>query len=1373
MKFKNTAIVFSLILIFSIFSTSFVSSFSPLPPEYLCDERGMVYGFYSEGCGAKEEIWENVKPPTVFGGYLDKVKIAFSNDEVKLKLNAILTAEQIAKMEQALEEGNYKKAMGVAESIGKIIGESGGYLEEYAIGTELEYNEDFMNGPFRDFRNVEGRWTETMSGIDRIEDNLMAKIVLGGITKEEADKILSEMTGEAGELSVIFADRENQFINEIVEDSNGEVTKLEIDYRLKYEDKQTGFEDTYYYNNVNRDDIAFNKYTLDSLKEEIISSDKREFADVDELFMQTRIAQQNARDALIDENYRRAYENFQESEYLISVLENYNENGEKALEEINPVFDKTFEEINQEVEEENKQLVEEYKTEGVREEILENYPEYKTELDKTYDEAVIIVDVSEKINEIEEDKITSLISAGKTEEEAKAEVEELTTKEYFYADGGKEYPIGYVDFIDSDGDGVVEANYGGGFMKGIPYTDYSSHFDYVMGGNGFTITSPLTETPYLVKYPANYEPERFEKGDESFKYKYEAEDGEYEIEYLGEGMILHKPDGSSEFVSNYADVSPMVTAVGGTEFRYNSAGYDVIADGEATRWTVNPEFGVYQDLASGKKFMPEFPHYGDVVYSDGVYEYTVGETRVKFDPNTNVFKINEQTTITPPIPEAPVGLEEKALENNGEIVTEHGEKWTYNEAEAIWTSEKTNDAGEIETKEIVIAPNELYRYDAEDEEYIDVHGEEIEEAVFDDETWTLIGDAWVSESDLAYDPATGKTFTPEGEVEISEEEDGNLRNYGTVYDKNGKVLGTHTYNPEGRYIYDPTQGSTGGYTFVRWYAPDYDPATAQKYDVKDAQGNVVTTWTQDRDGRWYQPGEKGEKNYYGYEEYSQTNAFAEVGRKVNVDGREYFVDAEKGWATTDASGNVYAVGPPIGQLSSAVNMRTRGEYYGFYDDYDSRYDRNYNYVSEGNAYYFPSGIDPATLTKEQKEAYQVDRARGYDPATGTCFDYCSAGGYVSYSGYNVGSTPGVATGTTYSDNSGNVWTKSEQGDWTSSDGRTYGTPPGYSYNNYGYGSPTSYSGGTGFGNIQQADGSWKQATSQAEVDAAQLTGTYAAPGSSTTGYYSGEDYGYGYRDYSGYGSYYSSPAAATVGTTVNYEGQTYTVTAEKGWTDASGNPTGPPPGQPSSAVGSNYAGPGYTNMYGYGGTPYSSSGTGAYSGGYYGGYGMGGQYYTPSGTPTGTYATGPTGYFDSFGTWVAPSASSYTTGGYDPAAAAAGWPGGAYPGGVAPYSGSYTGPVGGTYDSATGTYSSASTWTQSSDGTWTSSSGGTAPSGDTSTSTSTSTSTDSGGSTDTSTSTDSGGSTDTSTSTGAVVSDEENKIVKENWFRSFWKKLFG
>ena len=91
-------------------------------------------------------------------------------------------------------------------------------------------------------------------------------------------------------------------------------------------------------------------------------------------------------------------------------------------------------------------------------------------------------------------------------------------------------------------------------------------------------------------------------------------------------------------------------------------------------------------------------------------------------------------------------------------------------------------------------------------------------------------------------------------------------------------MGTHTYNPEGRYIYDPTQGSTGGYTFVRWYAPDYDPATAQKYDVKDAQGNVVTTWTQDRDGRWYQPGEKARKIIMVIE-YSQTNALQKLEEK--------------------------------------------------------------------------------------------------------------------------------------------------------------------------------------------------------------------------------------------------------------------------------------------------------------------------------------------------------------------------------------------------------------------------------------------------------------------------------------------------------------
>ena len=71
-------------------------------------------------------------------------------------------------------------------------------------------------------------------------------------------------------------------------------------------------------------------------------------------------------------------------------------------------------------------------------------------------------------------------------------------------------------------------------------------------------------------------------------------------------------------------------------------------------------------------------------------------------------------------------------------------------------------------------------------------------------------------------------------------------------------------------------------------------------------------------------------------------------------------------------------------------------------------------------------------------------------------------------------------------------------------------------------------------------------------------------------------------------------------------------------------------------------------------------------------------------------------YGASMGGSMGPGASGY--GGYNPAAAAAGWPGGAYPGGVAPYSGSYTGPVGGTpynsypggygtYDPATNTYS--------------------------------------------------------------------------------------
>src|SRR3989344_402938 len=1106
MRFKNSAIIFSLILVFSFFNIPFVPA--PSHPVSVC-ENGQVYDFLDgDGCKTNEEVWNNIEPPGFIGGFFGKLQMAFSNPETKAKLSAVLTAEQIAHLENALADGNYKEAQGTAEDIRRTIGGSGKYLEEYGKGTPLEYNDAFNEGPYTNYRYVEGMWTTNTGKIYEINSELTAKVEAGEITQEEADKILSNIEGPSAEIYMIMENRENEFIDEIVDGSNEKITHIEIEYLIKDEESKLGFND--YYREVDRGDIAYNKFTLDLLKKEISEADDKNIADVDELFMQARMAQQDARDALVDEDYRKAYENFNEAEYLISVLEKYNKEGERALKNINPIVDKTFEEINQEIEEENKQIIEEYKTEGLRDKIIEKYPEYTLELDRIYDEAVKIDDVAEKINEIEEPKITELKNTGLTEEEAKTQVEELTAKEYFYADGGKDYPVGYIEFTDDNGDGIIETNYGGGWMKGIPYTDYSSNFDYTMGGDGFTIQSPLTETSYLVNYPADYTPKRFEKGDEVFEYRYETEEGKYSVEYIGEGMILHKPDGTSEFTTNYADIFPVVVAVGGTEFRYGAAGYDVISDGEATRWTVNPVFGNYEDLVSGKNFVPEFPHYGDMVYTDRIYEYTVGETRVKFDPKTSEFKINDVTVIFPPIPEAPIGFEDKLVKE--QMITEHGEVWTYDKNTATWTSTETDDEGNIKTTEIVTAPNELYRYD-------------------------------------------------EGATIIPGVDDGrDIPQRGTVYD-NGNLARKSTYALGGRYIYNPTMGVQGDYVFTwKGQVANYDFNSPPSQT--DSAGK---TWTMSPDGRWY-AGTPDAKIYSGYENYYQSNAFAEVGRKVNVEGKEYFVDSVLGWATTDAQGKAYAVGPPSGQPGSSVMT---GRYYAAYDDYNSRYDRNYNYVADGKNYYFPSGIDPGTLTAEQKEKYSVNNARGYDPAFNTCYGDCSAGGYSRYTGY--GATPGITVGTTYTDNGGAVWTKTEQGDWTSSDGRTYGIPPSYTYNTQVY-----------------------------------------SPGAI-------QDYGMGYRDYTYYGSYStagpSGGAYSPVGTTVvGDNGQTYTVTADKGWTDASGNAVAPPTvggvQQPSSTgtSGPNYS-PGHYNSTGTWVAPSSGS----------------------------TSYTGPSGYFDSTGTWVAPS----------------------------------------------------------------------------------------------------------------------------------------
>ena len=219
-KFKNSAIIFSLILVFSIFSASFVFAFSPF---VLYCEDGTV--LYSGECNTQEEIWDSVEPSK--GGFFDKLRITLANPEKKIKLEAVLVAGQIEYLEKSLEEGNYKEVRGAANDIRTSLKKSGRYLEEFGDKKEFNYG-DYSSGvgPFYDYRYIEPQWTHAINEMDRVKGMLLAKVEAGELTKEDANEMLGGMAKESSEFSVIFQNKENEFIDKMIKNSDTPLTRL-------------------------------------------------------------------------------------------------------------------------------------------------------------------------------------------------------------------------------------------------------------------------------------------------------------------------------------------------------------------------------------------------------------------------------------------------------------------------------------------------------------------------------------------------------------------------------------------------------------------------------------------------------------------------------------------------------------------------------------------------------------------------------------------------------------------------------------------------------------------------------------------------------------------------------------------------------------------------------------------------------------------------------------------------------------------------------------------------------------------------------------------------------------------------------------------
>lgn len=274
----------------------------------------------------------------------------------------------------------------------------------------------------------------------------------------------------------------------------------------------------------------------------------------------------------------------------------------------------------------------------------------------------------------------------------------------------------------------------------------------------------------------------------------------------------------------------------------------------------------------------------------------------------------------------------------------------------------------------------------------------------------------------------------------------------------------------------------------------------------------------------------------------------------------------------------------------------------------------------------------------------------------------------------------------------------------------YGEDTSYSYTgswSYDY-ATKRWRGGTGevydpnTGSITYADGRVYDPR-DSDISPEEIGSCYACYYStSETGEYkpSVRTYDYGghyYKDPSGNYGYFTS--------TGEYQGARE-VTSFDGisWTfnSATGEYVGTKP-DGTTITGSEYASQQAGGIYS-GSTPYSS-----YPGGYYGVYDPAGPNYDAAAAAAATaggyyagsgygYSGGYGGYYDYSGSWVSttPGTGYYPgTSGYSAEAAAAGWPGGAYPGGVAPYSGPYTGPVETPYSSGTGYYDASGNYVPS------------------------------------------------------------------------------
>jgi len=388
----------------------------------------------------------------------------------------------------------------------------------------------------------------------------------------------------------------------------------------------------------------------------------------------------------------------------------------------------------------------------------------------------------------------------------------------------------------------------GGVVEDITYRDPVTDYTYEFTDEGYTFVTPLGL--------------------------------EHEVDDLDIVDALHKVD--NPFETGAEVVSKVIeTAEGRIEYRYTATGYEIRqSDGDIE--TVAYDVGKYELPGGG---LIEVQPYGFEVVKEG------GErTTYEYHPNHNIYVSTDGYVVVPP---EGLAIHQGITYDYGEgnfKFEQPGGIWKYDSATRVWKEERA-----------AVGTSVVY--------------EGITYIVTAEKGWTN------AETGDAVPPPPGQLSSDVGSTGIL---------YYRQLTEPAAPVGTVVTYAGQTYIVDPGLG-----------------------------------WSVDGKAVPPPPGQPSSA-------VGSTGGFAKVGTTAFVDGKNYIVDLKKGWMEVESG---RAVPPPPGYSSSAVGMKLGDSGIGA--------ERNYNYVEDGKAYYFPPGVNPRIV--DDKSAYKINDPRGYDPAFGTDF----------------------------------------------------------------------------------------------------------------------------------------------------------------------------------------------------------------------------------------------------------------------------------------------------------------------------------------------------------------------------------------------------